>query len=249
MVFESLISLQNELGRGGFGVVSRGILKDGSQVAIKITTDENNEEMTYLKLLMEKNVLNIIHYLGCWREEGKLGIILEFIPQSIDLFEYITRKKKLEEDESRFILGKLIKVILKLKELDICHGDIKDENILIYNLTNDFNESKIKLIDFGSAFPFSSPKEYSGTKVYAPPEICLHKTYTSQGLSVWSLGILLYNMLFGDVPFQTVDQILNNRPHYFHPLSWLALDLIESCLTVLPENRLSLEEFEKHPWF
>ena len=129
----------------------------------------------------------------------------------------------------------------------VVHRDIKDENILI-----DTKTFKTKLIDFGSGGHLEKGlyHQFQGTRVYAPPEWILHGEYRAEALTVWSLGILLYDMLCGDIPFETDSQIkhahLTYRPE--HRLSEEVKDCIEQCLTVNVNARISLKDLASHPW-
>ena len=127
-------------------------------------------------------------------------------------------------------------------------GDIKDENILINIKTHE-----IKLIDFGAGTTFFEDKLYtsfSGTSVYAPPEWIRDRCYTASGLNVWSLGILLYDLLCGDIPFKTENNIIFAKvifPPALNP-SNAVKNLIRGCLTVSTQDRFNLEDVLKHPW-
>ena len=91
---------------------------------------------------------------------------------------------------------------------------------------------------------------FSGTRVYSPPEWIKFRRYRGDGLTVWSLGILLYDMVYGDIPFETDAQIklahLNFRPEL--RLSEDVIDCIKRCLTVSPTERITLAQLQQHPW-
>ena len=103
----------------------------------------------------------------------------------------------------------------------------------------------------------------TGTRVYSPPEWIRLGRYDGDAAAVWSLGILLYNMICGDVPFETDEQIcraeLRFRPHHHHHqrrakaaaesrISAGVKDLIRSCLNVVPAARIRLQDIPNHPW-
>nr|AFJ24828.1 pim-1 [Schmidtea mediterranea] len=81
-----------------------------------------------------------------------------------------------------------------------------------------------------------------------PPEWIKNHCYNGFKLEVWSLGVLLFDMVCGDIPFNTDDQILNGKLKYRHCVSADCRDLIEKCLKHDPSYRINLNEISNHPW-
>jgi len=118
------------------------------------------------------------------------------------------------------------------------------------NLIIDTNTGHLKLIDFGSgAFVKNEPfTDYDGTRVYSPPEWIIQKRYYGDKLTVWSLGILLYDMVCGDIPFESDQAICTAKLNLNNNVSPSCKDLIQSCLTINPELRIGLLSIREHPW-
>ncbi|VDK80555.1 unnamed protein product [Onchocerca ochengi] len=140
----------------------------------------------------------------------------------------------------------------------VLHRDLKDENIVI-----DLVNGETSLIDFGAATLFKKNhytdfqgirdlSVYSRTRLYCPPEWFLHSMYLGCEAAVWSLGILLYNMLNGRLPFRDEKEICTS--HLLGPLPFYAqvsksaIDLINQCLRFDPNKRCTLDAILKHPW-
>ena len=86
--------------------------------------------------------------------------------------------------------------------------------------------------------------------MYAPPEWIKYRRYTADGMTVWSLGVLLHDMVCGDIPFESDSQILLGLPDWSDNtvLSPELQSLIQGCLDTDPCHRLSLEALASHPW-
>lgn len=87
-----------------------------------------------------------------------------------------------------------------------------------------------------------------GTRVYSPPEWILQNRYNAESLTVWSLGILLFDMVNGDIPFERDDQICYEKPRFRHEVSESCAHLIHCCLEKNEEKRIPLHKILEHPW-
>ena len=113
-------------------------------------------------------------------------------------------------------------------------------------MSYDEKRNKVKLIDFGSGALYHKGiySDFNGTREYSPPEWINHRQYYADGLTIWTLGILLYDMVCGDIPFKTDDQIkianLNFRPELH--LSKHVIDSIRKCLIVCQTERITIAQ-------
>ncbi|KAJ3410503.1 hypothetical protein HDV05_003693 [Chytridiales sp. JEL 0842] len=168
---------------------------------------------------------------------------------SMDLFECIEQNDWLPEDRARVVFAQVAKAVMYLHSRGVVHRDIKDENIVI-----DSNYY-VKLIDFGSAAvePKGHPNclfdRFYGTVQYASPEILRGEQYRGRATDVWAMGVLLYTILFGEVPFATSEQATSapfKSPRFkIHPE---ALKLIAWMLEKDPRKRPTAEQVYMHPW-
>ncbi len=84
--------------------------------------------------------------------------------------------------------------------------------------------------------------------MYAPPEWIRCNRYRAAPLTVWSLGILLFDMVQGDIPFEKDDQICGAEVTFRRPLSPECRDLVTACLRLRPQDRIQLAAILSHPW-
>jgi serine/threonine protein kinase len=248
-----LYKIEGMLGRGGFGTVHSAIRKcDGVRVAIKeVTKDrviamEDNVPLEVVLLQQVADVPGVICLLDYFETEDMFYIVMERF-NGQDLFDFISECGTLTEEVARELFGQLVDTVYGCHERGVLHGDIKDENILI-----DLDTGCLKLIDFGSGSRLHSGiyTQYEGTRVYAPPEWVSARRYRAEGLTVWSLGILLYDMLCGDIPFETDAEIRRGSLVWFDQLdlSETVKSLVVRCLHTEQRERMSLQQVREHPW-
>uniref|UniRef100_A0A0R3RLA3 non-specific serine/threonine protein kinase n=1 Tax=Elaeophora elaphi TaxID=1147741 RepID=A0A0R3RLA3_9BILA len=258
--FKKRYKLKGELGRGGFGIVYRGIrICDELPVAIKfIDRDQvrNWGKLEDERLPMEicmlarcVNVSGVIKLLDWYSmPEGFLIVMTRPYP-CVDLFDFIKSHKKLDEDLTRFLFRQIALTIRDCAQQKVLHRDLKDENIVI-----DLVNGETSLVDFGAATLLKKNHytDFQGTRLYCPPEWFLHSMYLGREAAVWSLGVLLYNMLNGRLPFRNEKEICTS--HLLGPLPFYAqvskgaMDLINQCLRFEPSKRCSLDAILKHSW-
>jgi len=270
------------LGQGGFGRVFSAQRKpDNQEVVIKeVKKDErfrrdnaNNTSSLPLEIqlmLRVQDVPGCIKILDYFDDGDTYYIVMEKLQRSKDLFDFITDKGRMSEEEARRMFLEIVETVRRCRDLGVLHRDIKDENILV-----DLSTGATRLIDFGSGCFHQSEAtgseqcaqservhslktqqdkvytEFRGTRVYSPPEWVRDGEYRAEGLTTWSLGVLLYDMLSGDIPFSSDGQILRGQLPPWSPhlrLSEEAKDLVKSCLTVQTGLRITLDNILKHPW-
>ena len=254
--FEEAYKVGKVLGKGGFGTVYSGLrVLDGKEVAIKHVARNKVVEWASiggrrvpleLKLLHSvQKVEGVIQLFDFFEAKDSFIYVMEKPSNSKDLFDYITENGALEEELAKNFFFQVTSTIVACHKRGVVHRDIKDENILV-----DLRTGKLSLIDFGSGafLKESSYKDFDGTRVYSPPEWIKNGEYFGDQATVWSLGILLYDMVCGDIPFEKDEEICKAAISFRVEVSKECKDLILSCLTVKQEDRICLENILSHPW-
>lgn len=202
-------------------------------------------EVYILKKL--SHIDGVIKFLDYFERSESIIMVMERPDPVQDLFDFISEQKCIDESMARGFFRQIVTTIASCHLAGIVHRDIKDENILVDSSLN------LKLIDFGAASPLQEElyTDFDGTRVYAPPEWIQQGKYHGTTAAVWSLGILLFDMVCGDIPFVSNEQILRAKVSFEKmevPPSPECQDLIRSCLAVYPSHRPSLEEILNHVW-
>ncbi|KAM3131244.1 hypothetical protein pb186bvf_016702 [Paramecium bursaria] len=260
-VIYSEYQIIRELGKGGFGQVLLGQHRETEQkVAIKIVNAKNRNaddiEMVFreaylLKSLDHKNIVKIFNCLPL--RNMSVIFVMEYL-EGGELLKYVEEKGSLNEDEARFYFAQLCDAISYCHNKRLIHRDLKLENILFQGQ----DKKVVKIVDFGiagMALQTNNDKLNVGTLRYMAPET-LNKTYNKIGpsIDVWALGVILFVMLFGHMPFdgETPNEIIQAIFHaqYKFPKSDMmdAIDLISRIFIVDPIKRIKLYDIQSHDW-
>ena len=253
--------IKKTIGKGSFGKVKLGIyLPNKEKVAIKILDKKKiTEKDDLIRIKREFEMLskfdhpNIILIAEILETQERYYSVMEYC-EGGELFNYIVKKRHLNEEEASFFFYQLINGLEYIHSLGIVHRDLKPENLLLTK-TN-----LLKIIDFGlsnyhdinSDFLLSTP---CGSPCYASPEMVSGLRYDGYKIDIWSCGVILFAMLCGYLPFENKDndilfqKILKckvNLPDY---LSDDSKDLILKILVKDPDKRLSIEQIKNHPFY
>lgn len=195
-----------EVGKGGFGVVYRGIVRaTGVEVAIKQIDLENDQTDIFevnkeIQILSECQLAQITRYLGCFVKGFKLWVIMEFVNGG-SLFDLL-RPGPFEDEMSIAIVAHEILVALEyLHALGKIHRDLKSQNILLSQ------SGEVKLTDFGVSTQlysnFSRRNTTVGTPYWMAPEVIMNNTGGhGYKADIWSLGCCIFELRNGKPPLQ-----------------------------------------------
>ncbi|KAK4875101.1 hypothetical protein RN001_011523 [Aquatica leii] len=246
-----------KLGQGTYGKVQLGINKEtGQEVAIKtIKKSKIETEADLVRIRREIQIMssvqhpNIIHIYEVFENREKMVLVMEYAAGG-ELYDYLSERKVLTEEEARRIFRQIATACYYCHKHKICHRDLKLENILLDEHGN------AKIADFGLSNVFDDQRllsTFCGSPLYASPEIVKGTPYHGPEVDCWSLGVLLYTLVYGAMPFdgsnfkRLVRQI--SQGDYFEPKKpSRASPLIRDMLTVNPRNRASIEKICLHWW-
>lgn len=252
--------IKETLGKGIFGIVKSAInTQTGEKVAIKILNEakipyeEKMNSLREIEIMSNLKHPNIIRFYGYISSDKQLYLITEYI-KGIELFQYISLKKKIEESEACIYFQQIISGIEYLHKMDIVHRDLKPENILI-----DRYLKEVKIIDFGLSNKYTDKSTLlstlCGSPLYAAPEVLLEKGYKPGPVDIWSAGVILYFMISGKLPFngdsdeELYKNIIEAKVKNIQGVSKEVNDLIKKILNPNPRKRITISKIKGHPWF
>ncbi|KAG5860573.1 serine/threonine kinase [Encephalitozoon hellem] len=240
------------LGSGSYGDVVSAIDSITSmKVAIKFIRKDADRwkhglEPKIQQILNHKNICKLYGYINTSRN---LVLVLELV-NGMDLHKYIRRYGKLEEDHARALFVQILHGVDYLHTHSIVHRDLKLENIIVH-------EETAKICDFGLSTFYdrhSVLKDYCGTPQCAPPEIMRGIPYIGPEVDVWCLGIILYAMVHGKLPFESEEIGLSSRHEIIskveidESLSNELKDLIRKIIEPDKSMRIGMDQLMRHPW-
>jgi len=221
-------------------------------------------EITAMKKLSHPGVVQLLDH---FREGGFTYLIIEYV-DGLDLFQLLESRdfKPLPEDQAKELFRQLVHIVEFCHQNNVLHRDIKPENVMVsfeadcegeLKTNSEFRFANVKLIDFGLCSHSSCNKclfNFVGSPEYVCPEIIQRqKGFHGCKSEVWSLGAVLYTMLFGQFPFSADDRENEYRhnPEINFPPSCMpeaVKDLLRRMLSVNPDERCSLADVMQHYW-
>ncbi|XP_019380393.1 PREDICTED: serine/threonine-protein kinase SIK1 isoform X1 [Gavialis gangeticus] len=249
--------IEHTLGKGNFAVVKLARHRvTKTQVAIKIIDktrlDPSNLEKIYREVQIMKllNHPHIIKLYQVMETKDMLYIVTEFAKNG-EMFDHLTSNGHLSESEARKKFWQILSAVEYCHSHHIVHRDLKTENLLL-----DANMN-IKLADFGFGNFYKSGEPLStwcGSPPYAAPEVFEGKEYEGPHLDIWSLGVVLYVLVCGSLPFDgpnlpTLRQrVLEGRFRIPYFMSQDCETLIRRMLVVDPAKRITIAQIKQHKW-
>ncbi|XP_060765664.1 hormonally up-regulated neu tumor-associated kinase homolog A [Neoarius graeffei] len=253
-----------KLGEGSFAKVREGLhALTGEKVAVKVIDKRKAKKDSYVtKNLRREGQIqqmirhpNITQLLDILETENSYYLVMELCPGG-NLMNHIYEKKRLDEREAQKYVRQLVMAVEHLHRAGVVHRDLKIENLLLDEQDN------IKLIDFGLSncagiLGYSDPfSTQCGSPAYAAPELLSRKKYGPK-VDVWSIGVNMYAMLTGTLPFtvepfnlkalhqRMVDKDMNPLPP---SLSSAAVSLLKSLLEPDPAKRPNIHQVMGDSW-
>jgi len=248
--------LDRTIGKGNFATVKLAShIYTKIKVAIKIINKRNlgvNLQKTYREIEVLKKVRhpNIIRLYQVMLSEKSIYLVTDYAPGG-EVYDHLLAHGRLTETKARVWFKQICLAVLYLHTNNIVHRDLKVENVLL-----DAN-GNCKLADFG--FSNFQPKDknletFCGSPPYAAPELFHGKYYYGPPVDIWSLGVILYVLTCGGLPFDgaTLEVlkkgVLNGSFNIPFFMTHECEDLIRKMLKMVPSDRLSIRQVCKHKW-
>ncbi|XP_066502402.1 serine/threonine-protein kinase MARK2 isoform X12 [Hoplias malabaricus] len=249
--------LLKTIGKGNFAKVklARHVLT-GKEVAVKIIDKTQLNSSSLQKLFREVRIMkllnhpNIVKLFEVIETEKTLYLVMEYASGG-EVFDYLVAHGRMKEKEARAKFRQIVSAVQYCHQKCIVHRDLKAENLL---LDADMN---IKIADFGFSNEFTLGNKldtFCGSPPYAAPELFQGKKYDGPEVDVWSLGVILYTLVSGSLPFdgqnlkELRERVLRGKYRIPFYMSTDCENLLKKFLILNPTKRGSLEQIMKDRW-
>ncbi|XP_076097812.1 MAP/microtubule affinity-regulating kinase 3-like isoform X6 [Mytilus galloprovincialis] len=245
------------IGKGNFAKVKLAKhVPTGREVAIKIIDKTQLNPSSLQKLFREVRIMkmldhpNIVKLFEVIQTEKTLYLVMEYASGG-EVFDYLVAHGRMKEKEARAKFRQIVSAVQYCHQKHIVHRDLKAENLL---LDGDMN---IKIADFGFSnefVPGNKLDTFCGSPPYAAPELFQGKKYDGPEVDVWSLGVILYTLVSGSLPFdgqnlkELRERVLRGKYRIPFYMSTDCENLLKKFLVLNPTKRASLENIMRDKW-
>uniref|UniRef100_A0A8C2RS87 Serine/threonine-protein kinase SIK3 n=1 Tax=Capra hircus TaxID=9925 RepID=A0A8C2RS87_CAPHI len=246
--------LQKTIGKGNFAKVklARHVLT-GREVMfffsrnVSCFLSQLFREVRIMKILNHPNIVKLFEVI---ETEKTLYLVMEYASGG-EVFDYLVAHGRMKEKEARAKFRQIVSAVQYCHQKCIVHRDLKAENLL---LDADMN---IKIADFGFSNEFTVGNKldtFCGSPPYAAPELFQGKKYDGPEVDVWSLGVILYTLVSGSLPFdgqnlkELRERVLRGKYRIPFYMSTDCENLLKKLLVLNPIKRGSLEQIMKDRW-
>jgi len=256
-VYIGKYKLIKTIGKGNFAKVKLAKhLPTDREVAIKIIDKTQLNQTSLQKLFREVRIMkfmdhpNIVKLYEVIESDKTLYLVMEYASGG-EVFDYLVAHGRMKEKEARAKFRQIVSAVQYCHQKHVIHRDLKAENLL---LDADMN---IKIADFGFSNEFSPGGKldtFCGSPPYAAPELFQGKKYDGPEVDVWSLGVILYTLVSGSLPFdgqnlkELRERVLRGKYRIPFYMSTDCEALLKKFLVLNPEKRASLEVIMSDRW-
>jgi len=250
--------LGKNIGEGNFAkvkIATHVLTKE--QVAVKVIDKAKLDKTTAKKLFREVRIMKLLNHPNIVKlyevidTPTELYLFMEYA-SSGEIFDYLVAHGRMKEKEARRIYRQIVSAIDYCHNLHVIHRDLKAENLLLDRNMN------VKIADFGFSNQFSPGQRlntWCGSPPYAAPELFQGKEYSGPEVDIWSLGVVLYVLVCGGLPFDGSTlaklraRVLAGKFKVPFYMSTECEALIKRMLTVDPAKRATLEDVKNDKWY
>eukprot|EP00048_Salpingoeca_helianthica_P006283 m.96728 g.96728 ORF g.96728 m.96728 type:complete len:665 (+) comp13955_c0_seq1:275-2269(+) len=249
--------MSKTVGKGNFAKVklARHVLT-GVEVAIKIIDKTTLNQSSLAKLMREVDIMkrldhpNIVKLFEVIDTDKTLYLVMEYANGG-EVFDFLVAHGRMKEREARIKFRQIVSAVQYLHAQLIVHRDLKAENLLLDG------EMNIKIADFGFSNHYNPGTKlgtFCGSPPYAAPELFQGKQYDGPEVDVWSLGVILYTLVSGALPFDGTnlrelrERVLRGKYRIPFYMTSECEQLLKRFLVIVPSRRSTLTDIMADPW-